>query len=214
MAIGKDIRGAATSGRGYAAKMALDDEERKRQLMATPPIQFRQPAPQKRQLTPEPNPRQEQQEEINQAAAADQTRADIENAIRIAGVAGGFISGQPWIPLAVEGGLQAGQAAFKSETQKFKEEQGGPSDTGSRVLSGTAAATQALNAYDAQQAKFDEGAIASRIDQAIARRTPRGYEEARFLDSREGERAFRQGSFGADPSYMSAFEEWLDRNRS
>ena len=215
MAIGKDIRGAATLGRGYAAKDALrEDDEWKSQLMATPPIQFKQPAPQKRQLAPEPDPRQEEQEKINQAVAADQTRTDVENALRIAGVAGGLISGQPWIPLAVEGGLQAGQATVKSATQKLKEEQGGPSDTGSRVLAGTTAATQALSAYDAQQAKFDEEAIAARMDQAIARRTPRGYEEARFLDTREGERALRQGSFGADPSYMSAFEEWLDRNRS
>ena len=215
MAIGKDIRGAATLGRGYAAKDALrEDDEWKSQLMATPPIQFKQPAPQKRQLAPEPDPRQEEQEKINQAVAADQTRTDVENALRIAGVAGGLISGQPWIPLAVEGGLQAGQATVKSATQKLKEEQGGPSDTGSRVLAGTTAATQALSAYDAQQAKFDEEAIAARMDQAIARRTPRGYEEARFLDTRECERAFRQGSFGADQSYMSAFEEWLDRNRS
>tara|TARA_R110002012_G_C11450155_1_gene591658 strand:+ start:42 stop:683 length:642 start_codon:yes stop_codon:yes gene_type:complete len=213
MAIGKDIRGAATSGRGYAAKMALDDEERKRQLMATPPIQFRQPAPQKRQLAPEPDPRQEQQKEINQAVANDQTRTDIENVLRIGGAAAGLFGAPTWIPLAVEGGIQAGKAAFKGEAQKLKEEQGGPSDTGSRVLAGTAAATQALSAYDAQQAKFDEEAIGVQLDAAIAKRTPRGMAEAEFLSTDVGRRAYLGKSYGRDPSYMSVFEEWLDRNR-
>ena len=213
MAIGKDIRGAAMQGRGLAAKMALDDEERKRQLMATPPIQFRQPAPQKRQLAPEPDPRQEEQEKINQAVAADQTRTDVENALRIAGGAGGLISGQPWIPLAVEGGLQAGQATVKSATQKLKEEQGGPSDTGSRVLAGTTAATQALSAYDAQQAKFDEEAIGAQLDAAIAKRTPEGMAEAEFLSTDVGRRAYLTNSYGRDPSYMGVFDEWLKRNR-
>lgn len=213
MAIGRDIRGDAMRGRGLAARMALDDEERKRQLMATPPIQFRQPAPQRRELAPEPDPRQEQQEKINQAVAADQTRTDVENVLRIAGVAGGFISGQPWIPLALEGGLQAGRAAFKSETQKLKEEQGGPDDTGSRVLAGTTAATKALSAYDAQQAKFDEEAIASRMDQAIAERTPEGMAEAEFLSTDVGRRAYLTNSYGRDPSYMGVFDEWLKRNR-
>jgi hypothetical protein len=214
MAIGKDIRGAATLGRGYAAKDALrEDDEWKSQLMATPPIQFKQPAPQKRQLTPEPDPRQKEQEKINQAVAADQTRTDVENALRIAGVAGGFISGQPWIPLAVEGGLQAGQATVKSETQRLKEEQGGPSDTGSRVLSGATAATKALAAYDAQQAKFDEEAIGAQLDAAIAKRTPEGMAEAEFLSTDVGRRAYLTNSYGRDPSYMGVFDEWLKRNR-
>ena len=213
MAIGKDIRGAAMQGRGLAAKMTLDDEERKRQLMATPPIQFRQPAPQKRQLAPEPDPRQKQQEQINKAVANDQTRTDIENVLRIGGAAAGLFGAPTWVPLAVEAGLQAGQAAVKSETQKLKEEQGGPSDTGSRVLAGTTAATQALSAYDAQQAKFDEEAISAQLDKAIAKRTPEGMAEAEFLSTDVGRRAYLGKSYGRDPSYMSVFEEWLDRNR-
>ena len=214
MAIGKDIRGDAMQGRGLAAKMALDDEERKRQLMATPPIQFRQPAPQKRQLAPEPDPRQEEQEKINQAVAADQTRTDVENVLRLAATGASFLPGVgPVAPLATEAFIQGGRAAMPGAVQELKEEQGGPSDTGSRVLAGTTAATQALSAYDAQQAKCDEEAIGAQLDAAIAKRTPEGMAEAEFLSTDVGRRAYLTNSYGRDPSYMGVFDEWLKRNR-
>jgi hypothetical protein len=214
MVTGRDIRGDAMQGRGLAAKMALDDEERKRQLVATPPIQFKQPAPQKRQLTPEPNPRQEQQEKINQAVANDQTRSDIENSARLLAAGAAFIPAVgPLAPLITEATIQAGRAGFKGEAQKLKEEQGGPSDTASRVLSGATAATKAVGAYDAQQAKFDEEAIGAQLDAAIAKRTPEGMAEAEFLSTDVGRRAYLTNSYGRDPSYMGVFDEWLKRNR-
>ena len=232
-----DPRASAVGTRGLAAKQFMDEEERRRQLMATPPIQFNQPVagePEEGRLAGAKRTQMAQEEEAAKASENERLTAEqwAELGLTVAGGAlGGAFLGPAGTYLGpILAGAALGSGGTRAATNIARSIKPGPVDElrasrgddlgGKRALQGATGAGGALKtggaavgAYDAQQAKFDEEAIGAQLDTAIAKRTPRGMAEAEFLSTDVGRRAYLGKSYGRDPSYMGVFEEWLDRNR-
>lgn len=237
MAIGKDIRGNAMQGRGLAAQKALlgDDEERKRQLMATQPVEFSQPAasePVEGRLAEVKKAQMAQEEGAakaseNERLAAEQW-AELGAGVLGAGLGAAFLGpagtylGPALAGMAIGStGARAakdiGRSVSPGAVDKLRASRGEDLG-GKRALQGATGVVGALKAggaaadkLEAQQKAAEDEAIFAARDRAIRLGTEAGLAESRFLGTREGRTAYLDtskgdGHYGRDEEYMNMLQ--------
>jgi hypothetical protein len=207
---------AFNNPRGLAARF-MDEEERKRQLMATPPVGFGAPPAQQRELTPEPQPQQGKPrwmvDEENVARASENERltgeqwAELGAGVLGAGLGAAFL-GPPgaYLGPALTGmalgstGARAvkdiGRSVSPGAVDELRASRG-ESLGGKRALQGATGVVGALktggaavSAIEDQDKADEDAAIFAARDMASRLGTEAGLAESRFLGTREGRIAY------------------------
>lgn len=212
-----DPRGSAVGARGLAAKQFMDEEERKRQLMATPPVEFGAPPAQQQGLAPEPQPQQGKprwmQDEEDVAQASEDERltgeqwAELGVGVLGAGLGAAFLGPAGTYLGPALAGMALGSGGTRAATNIARSVKPGAVDElrkkrgedlgGKRALQGATGAVGALktgaaavNTIEAQDKAAEDAAVFAAQDRAIRLGTEAGLAEGDFLGTRAGRLAY------------------------